>query len=121
MSQVSPCDNHNVLIRPDCSLEASSYQIVRGRDREVQEPNGPEVHAFDIEVVKFRASFTDQAPQNGEAASMFLDKLTEGIFLLKVIVNGQTNGDLEITYDVTMPKRLALEIGETGVVIRAVR
>jgi len=49
---------------------------------------------------------------------MFLYKLAEGIFLLKRIVNGQTNGDLEITHDVTVPKRLAFEIGKTGVVIR---
>ena len=95
------------MVRPDCSPEASSYQSVSGRDREVQEPNEPEVHAFDIEVIEFRAPFADQAPQNGEAASMFLDKLTEGIFLLKVAVKERTNGDLEITHDITVPKRFA--------------
>jgi len=52
---------------------------------------------------------------------MFLDKFTEGIFLLKAIVNERTNGDLEITHDVTVPKRLAFEIGEAVVVIRVVR
>lgn len=51
-----------VACRPDCNLEANFYQGVSGGDREVQEPNEPEVHAFDIKVVKFRASFADQAP-----------------------------------------------------------
>ena len=87
----------------------------------VQESNEPEVHSFDIEVVEFRASFSDQAPQNCEAASMFLDKLAKSIFLLKAIVNGRTDGDLWITHDVTVPKRPAFKIGKTGVGIRVVR
>ena len=107
MSQVSPSDNHNAVVRPDCSPEASFYTSASVGDRKVQEPNEPEVHSFDIKVVKFRASFADQAPQNCEAASMFLDKFTEGVFLLKLIVNGRTNGDLGITHDITVPKRLA--------------
>jgi len=52
---------------------------------------------------------------------MFLNKLTKRIFLLEVTVNEQTDGDLEITHDVTVSKRLAFEIGETGDVIRIVR
>lgn len=51
--------------------------------REVQESDEPEVNTLDIEVVKFRASFANQAPQNGETASMFLDETAECIFLLK--------------------------------------
>ena len=52
---------------------------------------------------------------------MFLDELAKRIFLLGTIVSKQTNGDLEIAHDVTVSKRLAFEVGKTGVAIRVVR
>jgi hypothetical protein len=46
---------------PGCNLEASFYPVVSKEVQEVQGSNEPEVHSFDIEVVKFRAALTDQA------------------------------------------------------------
>lgn len=83
--------------------------------------NRPKVHSFDIETVKFRTPFANQASQSREATSIFFGEFTERIFLLKRS-HEQTNGlHWEITHDVTVSECLAFKIGEAEVVIKVLR
>ena len=81
--------------------------------------NEPEVHSLDIEIIKLRTPFADEASYDREATSMFLDELTEGIFLLKCDHEQINEQHPETTHDITVSECLAFEIGEAAVVISA--
>ena len=87
--------------------------------REYKGLNEPEIHSFDIEIIKLRTPFANEASYNREATSMSLDELTERIFLLKYNREQINEQHSETTHDITVSECLAFKIGEAGVGISA--